>query len=172
MALLLSITKMSPNKYNKMKTTYLTCKTPNCRKTFRNEFSLEKHLNDEHSEFENNSIIGYRCKKCKRVLGSQQSLKEHFYTHTGQKPYKCNEPGCGKYFRQSSQLSYHKRIHREVKKYIKVGSFKNIGAKFDEEKEIVSHSPLITGIPVELCDLPLIGAPQLQVTLPNIFENC
>ena len=155
-----------------MKTTYLACKSPNCRKTFRNEISLEKHLNDEHSEFENNSIIGYRCKKCRRVLGSLQSLKEHFYTHTGQKPYKCNEPDCGKYFRQSSQLSYHKRIHREVKKYIRVVSLKQIEAGFDEKDDIVSQCSLKTGILVETCDLPLIGVPQLQVTLPNIFENC
>ena len=155
-----------------MKTTYLACKSPNCRKTFRNEISLEKHLNDEHSEFENNSIIGYRCKKCRRVLGSLQSLKEHFYTHTGQKPYKCNEPDCGKYFRQSSQLSYHKRIHREVKKFIGGASSKKTGTEFNQERDIGSNSLLKTGIPVELCDLPPINVPQLHVSLPNIFEYC
>jgi hypothetical protein len=155
-----------------MKTTYLACTSSNCRKTFRNEASLQKHLSEDHSEFENNSIIGYRCKKCRRVLGSQQSLKEHFYTHTGQKPYKCNEPGCGKYFRQSSQLSYHKRIHREVKNYIKTASAQQPECFLEEMLDDSRYHLGNTGIPVELCDLPPIGVPQVQVTLPNIFECC
>ena len=101
-----------------MKTSYLSCTSADCRKTFRNQSSLDSHIQKEHSEGEGSTLIGYRCKKCKRVLGTKQSLKEHTYTHTGQKPYKCNEPGCGKIFRQSSQLSYHKKIHSEVKKYL------------------------------------------------------
>lgn len=153
-----------------MKTKYLSCNSGNCRKTFRNESSLQKHLSEDHSECENNSIIGYRCKKCKRVLGSQQSLKEHFYTHTGQKPYKCNEPGCGKYFRQSSQLSYHRRIHMEVKKYLK----QNPEAMNDSEGcqgNDQVYQLLGMRSPIELPDLPQIGNLQVGVKLPNIFEG-
>jgi len=155
-----------------MKTTYLSCDSSNCRKTFRNEASLQKHIKEEHSECESNSIIGYRCKKCRRVLGSQQSLKEHFYTHTGQKPYKCTEPGCGKFFRQSSQLSYHKRIHSEVKKYLRdnpeAAGNDNLGGLNCGEL----YKPLLMGSPIELQDLPEIGRMQIGIKLPNIFAEC
>jgi uncharacterized Zn-finger protein len=61
---------------------------------------------------------GYKCKYCNKHLSTKQSLREHSYIHTGQKPYKCQEPDCGQTFRQSSQLSYHKRIHIELKKFM------------------------------------------------------
>jgi len=62
------------------------------------------------------SIPRFECSHCNRVLSTKQSLIEHSYIHTGEKPYKCSEPGCSHVFRQSSQLSYHKRIHLELKK--------------------------------------------------------
>lgn len=155
---------------NTMKTSYLACTSLNCRKTFRNESSLRKHLIEDHSENEQNPTIGYRCKKCKRVLGTKQSLKEHFYTHTGQKPYRCNEPGCGKFFRQSSQLSYHKKIHTEVKRYFKDfldEDFKleTLGGN-DKNQEKTFESKDIS----EAYLLPQITCPQFDIKLPSIFS--
>jgi hypothetical protein len=46
-------------------------------------------------------------------LSSNQNLKEHFYTHSREKPLECPFPGCHKVFRQSSQLSTHKKWHNE-----------------------------------------------------------
>lgn len=69
------------------------------------------------------------CKYCLKKLSSGQSLREHLYIHTGEKPYLCNEPGCNKAFRYGSLLSIHKRIHKEVKQGISA-------AKKKEKKEI------------------------------------
>ncbi|OMJ83796.1 hypothetical protein SteCoe_15205 [Stentor coeruleus] len=148
-----------------MKTSYISCKVPKCKRTFRNEKSMEKHLNEDHSDCDNNELVGYRCRKCKRVLGTKQCLKEHLYTHTGQKPYKCLEPGCGKNFRQSSQLSYHKKVHSELKKYF----LKNTGGILIEtgsqdQNEISKESPL------DLLKLPGINGPQYGVKLPSMFS--
>ena len=63
-----------------MKTHYLVCTSLGCSKTFRNEESLNEHLVNDHSKNETDSIIGYRCKKCKKILGTKQCLKEHMYT--------------------------------------------------------------------------------------------
>lgn len=70
------------------------------------------------SSSEESKSPGYKCKYCSKYLSTKQSLREHSYIHTGQKPYICKEPGCSQTFRQSSQLSYHKRIHTELKKFI------------------------------------------------------
>ena len=154
-----------------MKTNYVACTAHNCRKTFRNQNSLAKHLEADHSDSENNSLVGYRCKKCKKVLGTKLCLKEHLYTHTGQKPYKCNEPGCEKIFRQSSQLSYHKKVHFELKRYNK----KNPGGLAFGLKMIIDsncagpieeHSKILPSV----SKLPPITVPQFDVKLPNLFS--
>ena len=56
----------------------------------------------------------FQCGYCLRVLSSRQNYKEHLYIHTGEKPFKCAEPGCTESFRQGSQLSVHRKIHRQV----------------------------------------------------------
>ena len=152
-----------------MKTGYFACRSTSCRKTFRNESSLQKHLEEDHSDCESTSVIGYRCKKCKRVLGTKQSLKEHFYTHTGQKPYKCSEPGCGKFFRQSSQLSYHRKIHLEIKNYLQTVN-ESAPETIDLSTQIISlfSKPINS---VNFPELPKISVPQMGIQLPNIFAK-
>ena len=54
----------------------------------------------------------FQCPLCFRVLSSKQNFKEHTYIHTGEKPFRCEE--CKECFRQGSQLSVHKRIHKAM----------------------------------------------------------
>lgn len=56
----------------------------------------------------------FQCPQCLRVLASKQSFREHVYIHTGEKPFQCSEPGCTERFRQGSQLSVHRRIHKTL----------------------------------------------------------
>ena len=53
------------------------------------------------------------CEQCGKSLSSKQNYMEHTYTHTGDKPFVCKE--CGVRYRQCSQLSVHKRIHRAIR---------------------------------------------------------
>lgn len=74
-------------------------------------------INHSDSEVvEMDSRLKFKCRYCFRELSSRQNLREHLYIHTGEKPYVCNEAGCGQKFRQGSLLSIHRRIHLEVKK--------------------------------------------------------
>ncbi|OMJ91820.1 hypothetical protein SteCoe_5611 [Stentor coeruleus] len=99
-----------------MKTPKLYCEVSGCKKTFKNQESLENHIKNDHCSNELTVNFDYKCPTCFKNLSTKQSLKEHFYTHTGERPYKCLEIGCGLTFRQSSQLSNHRKVHLEIKK--------------------------------------------------------
>ena len=101
-----------------MKLIRLYCEVPGCKKTFRNQEVFDLHCSTDHSSIIMNNSNEFKCPKCSKNLSTKQSLKEHLYTHSGEKPYKCLEAGCGLLFRQSSQLSNHRKIHQEIKKNI------------------------------------------------------
>ncbi|XP_062871674.1 sal-like protein 4 [Trichomycterus rosablanca] len=60
---------------------------------------LEKKTNDPNE-----------CLICHRVLSCQSSLKMHYRTHTGERPYKCKI--CGRAFSTKGNLKAHYGVHR------------------------------------------------------------
>ena len=80
------------------------CSHPGCGKTYVNNSILKRHVQAFH-----NAEKRFQCSSCGKCLASRQNLKEHSYTHTGEKPYKCSVPECGASFRQGTHLSAHKR---------------------------------------------------------------
>ncbi|XP_029102206.1 sal-like protein 4 [Scleropages formosus] len=60
---------------------------------------LEKRTNDPNE-----------CMICHRVLSCQSSLKMHYRTHTGERPYKCKI--CGRAFSTKGNLKAHYGVHR------------------------------------------------------------
>lgn len=57
----------------------------------------------------------YICPYCEKGFTRPSSLRTHTYSHTGEKPFKCTEPGCGRKFSVQSNLRRHLRIHRTNK---------------------------------------------------------
>ena len=101
--ILTSLQKMSSN------TTEFQCKHANCRKNYSSRYNLRRHIEATHKK-----IKRFRCKNCGKYLSSKQNLQEHIYIHSQAKPYQCLEADCGKIFRQSSQLSNHRKFHKEL----------------------------------------------------------
>ena len=93
-----------------MKEPMYNCPVQGCDKAYCNKFNLKRHIESSHM-----GLKRFQCKHCSKFLSSKQNLKEHLYTHTGEKPYRCREAGCVMAFRQGSQLSVHKRIHSAIK---------------------------------------------------------
>jgi hypothetical protein len=84
----------------------IACYYHTCGKMFSTKFNLRRHINVSHLD-----IKAYACEVCLKNFASKQNLKEHFFIHTGEKPFACPVQKCGRRFRQASQLSFHKKLH-------------------------------------------------------------
>lgn len=145
------------------------CRFPNCFKTYTNKYNLQRHIECNHRK-----IKRFRCRQCGKYLSSKQNLQEHRNTHTKLKPYECKEPFCGQTFRQSSQLSNHKKLHREILALsLKQREFRELKVRIMQLTDVIQEktseiyeitSPEDLGA---LC-LPEISKPQVPVTLPGL----
>ncbi|KAG2220546.1 hypothetical protein INT45_004152 [Circinella minor] len=53
----------------------------------------------------------HRCNVCSKLFSRPSALQTHMYTHTGEKPFQCSSPGCGKCFAVVSNLRRHSKVH-------------------------------------------------------------
>ncbi|OCH93292.1 hypothetical protein OBBRIDRAFT_703254, partial [Obba rivulosa] len=53
----------------------------------------------------------HACPWCSKRFDRPSSLAIHINTHTGEKPYACAFPGCGRKFNVNSNMRRHYRNH-------------------------------------------------------------
>lgn len=51
----------------------------------------------------------YICRTCHKAFSRPSSLRIHSHSHTGEKPFRCTVPGCGKAFSVRSNMKRHER---------------------------------------------------------------
>ncbi|PMD61253.1 uncharacterized protein K444DRAFT_526945 [Hyaloscypha bicolor E] len=54
----------------------------------------------------------HRCRVCEKRFVRPSALQIHIYSHTSEKPFKCEVEDCGKYFSVVSNLRRHGRMHQ------------------------------------------------------------
>ena len=54
----------------------------------------------------------HKCKVCDKRFTRPSSLQTHMYSHTGEKPFACEVPGCGRNFSVVSNLRRHRKVHK------------------------------------------------------------
>ncbi|KAF9547435.1 hypothetical protein EC957_008445 [Mortierella hygrophila] len=70
----------------------------------------------------------YQCQYCSKRFSRPSSLRIHTYSHTGERPFKCSEEGCGRQFSVQSNMRRHLRVHR-------MGRMRSEYSELDQEQE-------------------------------------
>ncbi|EPS97713.1 hypothetical protein FOMPIDRAFT_1061694 [Fomitopsis schrenkii] len=60
---------------------------------------------------ERSAAARYECSYCHKGFTRPSSLKIHLNTHTGERPFTCPHPGCGRSFSVQSNMRRHARVH-------------------------------------------------------------
>jgi len=64
------------------------------------------------SKMASNTQKKHKCKVCDKRFTRPSSLQTHVYSHTGEKPFACEVPGCGRHFSVVSNLRRHNKVHK------------------------------------------------------------
>ena len=82
------------------------CKCTVCGSLFAVPAVLKQHMRIHSGE------RPYQCTMCDKRFASSSSLAIHRRVHLGIKPLQCLWPGCGRFFRERSNLAKHLKTHR------------------------------------------------------------
>lgn len=58
----------------------------------------------------------FKCPTCARQFNKKANLKVHSRKHTGEKPYACSKPGCGRSFMWKSSVTFHEQNCPSIKR--------------------------------------------------------
>lgn len=73
---------------------------------------FENNNNNTNTQISADTSGRYVCPYCYKKFSRPSSLRIHTYSHTGEKPFVCTEPGCGRHFSVQSNMRRHLRVHR------------------------------------------------------------
>lgn len=86
-----------------------------CGRIFPSLFETVLHLTTEHAvgtDDPNRFVCQWDgCHRTGRPFKAKYKLINHIRVHTGEKPFPCPFPGCGKLFARSENLKIHRRTH-------------------------------------------------------------
>lgn len=85
-----------------------------CNRVFQSMHDIVSHLTVDHvggPECTTHACFWLGCTRNGRPFKAKYKLVNHIRVHTGEKPFPCPFPACGKVFARSENLKIHKRTH-------------------------------------------------------------
>ena len=86
------------------------CQHDQCGKILKSWPAMRKHAATHGPR-------SFICDICQKAFVENSKLRRHMLVHTGERPFKCEWPGCGKKFSLDFNLKTHMRIHTGDKPY-------------------------------------------------------
>ncbi|XP_077146934.1 zinc finger protein ZIC 4-like isoform X1 [Ranitomeya variabilis] len=116
-----------------------------CSKTFSTMHELVTHVTVEHvggPEQSHHICFWEECAREGKPFKAKYKLVNHIRVHTGEKPFPCPFPGCGKVFARSENLKIHKRTHTGEKPF--KCEFEGCDRRFANSSDRKKHSHVHT----------------------------
>ena len=88
------------------------CTLEDCNKEFKAYGHLSDHIK-RHLNFK-----PFKCEQCGSCFSRSNALKTHMMTHSGERPYVCPYPCCGKRFTEKGNMKTHTKIHVNLLIYL------------------------------------------------------
>ena len=127
-----------------------------CDKQHSTMSDLVKHITVEHvggTEGNTSHIcLWHDCHRGGKPFKAKYKLINHIRVHTGERPFPCPFPNCGKTFARSENLKIHKRTHTGEKPFI--CEFPGCNRRFANSSDRKKHSHVHTADKPYLCRVP------------------
>ncbi|KAG1699603.1 Zinc finger protein ZIC 1 [Nymphon striatum] len=123
-----------------------------CNKTFNAMQEIVGHINLDHvggPEITNHACYWENCARNGKPFKAKYKLVNHIRVHTGEKPFPCPYPTCGKVFARSENLKIHKRTHTGEKPF--KCEFAGCDRKFANSSDRKKHSHVHTSDKPYIC---------------------
>ncbi|XP_031554761.1 zinc finger protein ZIC 1-like [Actinia tenebrosa] len=123
-----------------------------CSQVFSNMMDLVKHISIDHvssSDSAKHICSWMNCDREGKPFKAKYKLINHIRVHTGEKPFPCPFPGCGKLFARSENLKIHKRTHTGEKPF--VCEYEGCNRRFANSSDRKKHSHVHTSDKPYIC---------------------
>ena len=123
-----------------------------CGKQFFRMHDIVTHLSEDHvggPEITTHVCLWKGCVRNGLPFKAKYKLINHIRVHTGEKPFPCPFPGCGKLFARSENLKIHKRTHTGEKPF--VCEYPGCDRRFANSSDRKKHSHVHTSDKPYIC---------------------